>query len=152
MVLHNDLELLFFFTIKFRGNRTWMFVMIWAALVKKASSPTYLIKQHKSNMGLTLFNLSRSSLDTESSTGWKNDKIHAKQSVIYIATIVLLMVPSQVSSRLALHFCWMFIFYNSPWNLSLNTHSFQKKNHSFTGRQNLRRYASEKSEKHSQFS
>lgn len=44
-----------------------MFVMIWADLAEKAGSPTYLIQQHTSDMGLTLFSLSRPSLDTEGS-------------------------------------------------------------------------------------
>lgn len=157
MVLHNNLELQFFFPIKFRRNRIWMFVMIWADLVKKTGSPIYLIQQHKSNMGLTLCNLSRPSQDTERSwsklSGVKEWQNTCKAIChLHCYNCAKLMVPSRVSSGLALDFSWMFIFCNSPQNLSLNTHTIQKKTHSFTGRQDLKRYASEKSEKHSQFS
>lgn len=66
MVLLKDLVLPFFFPEEFKGSRTWTSVMIWAALIKKAGSPTYLIWQRTSNMDLTLFfSLSRPSFDTE---------------------------------------------------------------------------------------
>lgn len=40
-----------------------MFVMMWADPVKEVGSLIYLIQQHTSNMGLTLFSLFLVSLD-----------------------------------------------------------------------------------------
>lgn len=117
MVLLNDLELPFFFPIKFRGSRTWMFVMMWADPVKEVGSLIYLIQQHTSNMGLTLFSLSRPFLDTEGN--WiKLNRVKELQNICKAichlhcsSSCAKLIVPSLFSSRLALDFCWIFFFF-----------------------------------------
>lgn len=128
----NDLELLFFFPIKFRGGRTWMFAIIWADLVKKAGSPTYLIQQQVSDIDITLCSLSRPSLNTEGS--WtKLNRVKEWQNICKeichlhcYNNCAKLMVPSLFSTWLALDFWWVFFSYNSSWNLSLNTHTIEK--------------------------
>lgn len=124
-----DLELLLFFPIKFRGSRTWMFVMIWADLVKKAGSSTYLLQQHTSNMGLTLFSLSWLFLDTEGS--WtKLNRVKEWQNIRKVIchlhchnNCAKLTVPPLLSSRLALDFCWM-VFFLQPSLKPFLEHSY----------------------------
>lgn len=119
MVLLKDLVLPFFFPEKFKGSRSWTSVMIWADLIKKADSPTYLIWQHASNMGLTwlFFLVSQDPPLTQNEaeqrpTGSKNEDIRAKE--IYhlhcYSNCANLMVPSLLSSRLSLGFCQRYFF------------------------------------------
>lgn len=154
IVLLKDLVLPFFFRVQFKGSMTWTFAMIWADLIKKVGSSTYLIWQRTSNMGLTwlFFSLSRPSLDTQGS--WtklnrsKNEEIRAEvicHSHCY-NNCAKLMVPSLFSSRLALGFCQRFFFYHCPWNFFFNTHTNEKK-HWLTGRWDWKRYSSKNSQK-----